>query len=119
PNDIVSVSVLRDAAAASVYGVRASNGVIIIETKQGKTGKPVYSLRATYAYQPRPDFSYLKLSDAAEFTQLQYNELLYVENIPRFIFELLHWPIGPVQSVVFDKQDMLITDKEAQERLTA
>lgn len=117
PNDIVSVSVLRDAAAASVYGVRASNGVIVIETRRGRSGAPVYSLRTTYAFQPKPDFSYLKLSNAAEFTRLQYNELHDVENIPRFIFDLLHWPVGQVQSVVFDRQDSLITDKEAQDRL--
>ncbi|MBA4167664.1 MAG: TonB-dependent receptor plug domain-containing protein [Chitinophagaceae bacterium] len=116
-NDIVSVSVLRDAAAASVYGVRASNGVIVVETKRGKSGAPVCSLRTTYAYQPKPDFNYLKLSSASEFTRLQYNELMYVENIPRFIFDLLKWPIGQVQATVFDFQDSLITDKQAQDRL--
>ena len=39
PNDIESIQVLKDAAAASIYGSRAGNGVIIITTKQGKTGK--------------------------------------------------------------------------------
>lgn len=39
PNDIESVSVLKDASAASIYGSRAANGVIIINTKKGKAGK--------------------------------------------------------------------------------
>jgi len=39
PNDIESVSVLKDAAAASLYGSRAANGVILITTKKGKAGK--------------------------------------------------------------------------------
>jgi TonB-dependent starch-binding outer membrane protein SusC len=39
PNDIESVSVLKDAASASVYGSRAANGVILITTKKGKAGK--------------------------------------------------------------------------------
>jgi TonB-dependent starch-binding outer membrane protein SusC len=39
PNDIESVQVLKDASAASIYGSRASNGVIVITTKQGKSGK--------------------------------------------------------------------------------
>ena len=39
PNDIASVTVLKDAAAASLYGSRAANGVIIITTKKGQTGK--------------------------------------------------------------------------------
>ena len=119
PNDIISVSVLRDAAAASVYGVRASNGVIVIETKRGKTGMPVFSLRATYATQRRPDFSYLKLSRAPEFAQMQYAQLKDVENIPRFIFDLLQWPVSPVQAVVFDVKENLITDAQASEKLTA
>ncbi len=40
PNDIENVSVLKDAAAASIYGTRAANGVILITTKRGKDGKP-------------------------------------------------------------------------------
>ncbi len=42
PNDIESISVLKDAAAA-IYGSRAANGVILITTKRGKTGKPTLS----------------------------------------------------------------------------
>lgn len=38
PDDIESVSILKDAAAAAVYGVRAANGVILVQTKRGKTG---------------------------------------------------------------------------------
>ncbi|HMP91405.1 MAG TPA: SusC/RagA family TonB-linked outer membrane protein, partial [Phnomibacter sp.] len=44
PDDIESISILKDAAAASVYGANASNGVIIITTKSGKSGKPRISL---------------------------------------------------------------------------
>lgn len=40
PDDIESISVLKDAAAASIYGVRGSNGVILITTKKGRTGSP-------------------------------------------------------------------------------
>ncbi|MEO6329722.1 MAG: TonB-dependent receptor, partial [Ginsengibacter sp.] len=40
PNDIESIEVLKDAAAAAIYGSRASNGVVIITTKRGQTGKP-------------------------------------------------------------------------------
>ncbi|PKB44841.1 TonB-linked SusC/RagA family outer membrane protein [Cellulophaga sp. RHA19] len=40
PNDIASISVLKDAASAAIYGAQAASGVIVIETKKGKTGKP-------------------------------------------------------------------------------
>lgn len=48
PNDIESIEVLKDAAAAAIYGSRASNGVVLITTKQGKTGKAKISVN-TYA----------------------------------------------------------------------
>lgn len=44
PSDIVSVSVLKDAAASAIYGAQAGNGVIVIETRKGKIGKPVVTL---------------------------------------------------------------------------
>ncbi|MEL7162255.1 MAG: SusC/RagA family TonB-linked outer membrane protein, partial [Bacteroidota bacterium] len=48
PSDIASVTVLKDASAAAIYGARAANGVIIITTKRGKAGKPKISFN-TYA----------------------------------------------------------------------
>lgn len=46
PNDIESIDVLKDAASAAIYGSRGSNGVILVTTKKGKTGKPVITLNA-------------------------------------------------------------------------
>lgn len=43
PNDIASIEVLKDAAAAAIYGSRASNGVVLITTKKGKAGKPKFT----------------------------------------------------------------------------
>ncbi len=48
PNDIASVEVLKDAAAAAIYGSRASNGVVLITTKRGKTGKAKFTFN-TYS----------------------------------------------------------------------
>ena len=48
PNDIESITALKDAAATSVYGSRAANGVILVTTKTGKAGKNLFSLRAKY-----------------------------------------------------------------------
>ncbi|TMI65963.1 MAG: TonB-dependent receptor [Bacteroidetes bacterium] len=44
PDDIESIEILKDAAAASIYGARAANGVILVTTKRGKTGKPKITL---------------------------------------------------------------------------
>lgn len=43
PDDIASIEVLKDASSTAIYGARGANGVIIITTKQGKTGAPVFS----------------------------------------------------------------------------
>ena len=51
PNDIESITVLKDAAAASVYGSRAANGVIIVTTKTGQSGQAKFTARAKYGVQ--------------------------------------------------------------------
>jgi TonB-linked SusC/RagA family outer membrane protein len=51
PNDIESISVLKDASATAIYGVRASNGVILITTKRGSEGKVKVNLTANYGIQ--------------------------------------------------------------------
>jgi TonB-linked SusC/RagA family outer membrane protein len=51
PNDIESIEILKDASAASIYGARAANGVILITTKRGKSGKPSINFNAYYGVQ--------------------------------------------------------------------
>ena len=54
PQDIESITVLKDASAAAIYGVRASNGVILITTKKGTTGRARVELTAQYGIQNIP-----------------------------------------------------------------
>jgi TonB-dependent starch-binding outer membrane protein SusC len=51
PNDIESISVLKDASAAAIYGVRAANGVILITTKRGRVGRPQVEFSSRYGRQ--------------------------------------------------------------------
>ncbi|HWV64703.1 TonB-dependent receptor [Chitinophaga sp.] len=51
PSDIESMDVLKDASATAIYGSRGSNGVVIINTKRGKAGKPVFNFSASYGVQ--------------------------------------------------------------------
>lgn len=51
PNEIESITLLKDAGSAAVFGVRAANGVILVTTKRGKAGKPVFSLTARSDWQ--------------------------------------------------------------------
>ncbi|GAA4414753.1 SusC/RagA family TonB-linked outer membrane protein [Nibrella viscosa] len=50
PNDIESIEILKDAAAASIYGSQAANGVVLVTTKKGKAGKTQFNLNTYYAF---------------------------------------------------------------------
>lgn len=54
PADIVSMEVLKDASATAIYGSRASNGVVLITTRQGEEGKTKVSYEGYYALQQLP-----------------------------------------------------------------
>jgi TonB-dependent SusC/RagA subfamily outer membrane receptor len=53
PSDIESIQVLKDASSTAIYGSRGSNGVVIITTKRGKSGKPRVSVTAQIGIQQR------------------------------------------------------------------
>ena len=74
PNDIESISVLKDASAAAIYGVRAANGVILITTKQGKKGdKPTLEFNARYGTQKIPKiYDIMSTPDLVKFKQDAY-----------------------------------------------
>lgn len=67
PADIESISVLKDAAAA-IYGSRAANGVILITTKRGKSGKPQLSYNFNQGYSQPTVIP--KLTNAAQYTSM-------------------------------------------------
>jgi TonB-linked outer membrane protein, SusC/RagA family len=51
PAEIESIEVLKDASSTAIYGARGANGVILITTKKGKTGKPVINFNSYYGFQ--------------------------------------------------------------------
>lgn len=67
-NDVESIQILKDASAASIYGSRAGNGVVIVTTKKGKVGKPVFTYDTYYGTQ-RPG-KLLDLLNTDEYAQL-------------------------------------------------
>lgn len=68
-DDIESITVLKDASSTSVYGARASNGVIIIQTKRGKPGKPVITFSNTMGFQT--DLKKMDLMSPYQFLKYQ------------------------------------------------
>ena len=71
PNDVESISVLKDASSASIYGARAANGVVIITTKKGITGRPRVSLNAYTGVQTPAHL--IKMANAAQYVNA-YNQ---------------------------------------------
>lgn len=71
PNDIESITILKDAAATAIYGARAANGVIVVTTKRGRTGKPVINFNTKLTYTPNLDASRLNLLNSEEKINLE------------------------------------------------
>jgi TonB-linked SusC/RagA family outer membrane protein len=65
PNDIESISVLKDASSAAIYGARASNGVVIVTTKKGKSGKPRVNVSAYTGVQTSQHL--IKMANTAQY----------------------------------------------------
>ena len=70
PNDIESISVLKDAGAAAIYGVSGGNGVVVVTTKRGKQGKTVFSYDAFYGSQSPKGGNVWNVLNASQYQQL-------------------------------------------------
>jgi TonB-linked SusC/RagA family outer membrane protein len=57
PNEIESVSILKDAAAAAIYGARSSNGVVVVERKKGGISPVIVNFRSSWSISPKVDYS--------------------------------------------------------------
>ena len=68
PNDIESISILKDASATSIYGSRAANGVVLITTKKGDIGKTKFKLSAQYGVSEFENRNNFRLLTADEYT---------------------------------------------------
>ncbi|WP_421943331.1 SusC/RagA family TonB-linked outer membrane protein [Pedobacter sp.] len=80
PNDVESITVLKDAAASSIWGARAGNGVIVINLKKGKQGSEI-SFSAGIITASRPDLFYQRQMSSPDFIAIQ--ERLFSENFYR------------------------------------
>lgn len=72
PNDVESVTVLKDAAAASIWGVQAANGVIVITTKRGRLNQPLkVNLTSNFTLQEKPDLYYAPTISPSDYIDLE------------------------------------------------
>lgn len=81
PNDVENITILKDAAAASIWGVQAGNGVIVITTRKGKYSQPMkFELNSNVTISEKPDLFYypqIKPSDYIELEQYLFSQHFY------------------------------------------
>lgn len=66
PQDIETITVLKDASATAIYGVKAANGVIVVTTKKGKTGKPAITYNGNMTITQRPSYGDYNMMNSQE-----------------------------------------------------
>lgn len=76
PQDIESMTILKDASATAIYGSRGANGVVMITTKKGVSGKPTIQLSATSGFQEVPQKGRPDLMNGQEFAQFRKEALM-------------------------------------------
>jgi len=109
PNDIENITILKDAAAASIWGARAGNGVIVITTKKGRRNQPLsVNVNTNFKFTGRPDLFYspnfIASKDFIEIEKGLFNRNFYTEN---------DWTsLSPVVEALIMERDNLLSTSE-------
>lgn len=121
PYDIETVTVLRDAAASSIYGARAANGVIVLTTKQGKKGQTQVNVNADIFVSARPDLN--KMNYATTSDMIDYETAIYQYQVKKSGSEAAYFNsmgtlgnsptyYSPLYALYRDKSNGTINDKQ-------
>lgn len=113
PNDVESITLLKDAAAASIWGARAGNGVIVITTKKGHYGQPLsIDFNAHATVTPKPD-----LYDIAQITPSDFidvEQFLYENGFYKSQIDSRNKPaLSPVVEWLTKRDEGLVSENEA------
>ncbi|QNN42711.1 SusC/RagA family TonB-linked outer membrane protein [Pedobacter roseus] len=119
PNDVESITILKDASAASIWGARAGNGVIVINSKKGfKNSAPQISLSSSVQIGEKPDAFYGKSMSAADFIEIEKNLFSsgFYKNAETSISQI---SLTPVIELLVAKRDGKITSADADSQIEA
>lgn len=117
PNDIESITVLRDAAAASIWGVRAGNGVIVITTKRGTQKKPLQiSMNSNITIGQKPDLYYENKMTSRDFITVE--KMLFENNFfDTNINDPGQPPLSPVVEILLKERNGEMSESEVAQQL--
>ena len=119
PNTVESITLLKDAAAASIWGTRAGNGVVVITTKKGRLNQPLrVELNSNIQFMPKPDLFSLPQMSSGDYIDVE--EFLYGQGFfDNTINGTNYQALTPVVSILNDRDHGLITAEEANRRIDA
>lgn len=116
PNDVESITVLKDAAAASIWGARAGNGVIVITTKKGITQSPAVTVNSSVSFIQKPDLFNVNTISSNDYINVEtylFNRGFYDDAINA----VDHAPLTPVVELLLKEKQGLITAQQANEAI--
>lgn len=119
PNDIEGITILKDAAAAAVWGARAGNGVIVITTKRGTSSKPRLNINSNLSYTGKPDLykkPRISTDDYIELEKWLFDQGYYNAEINNAV---LRPPLTPVVELLLQKRNGTITAAEADAKINS
>ncbi|MDP3198929.1 MAG: SusC/RagA family TonB-linked outer membrane protein [Algoriphagus sp.] len=113
PNEVASISVLKDAAAASIWGARAGNGVIVITTHRGRKNQPLkISLNSNITSTQHRDLFYVPQMGIPEFIEIE--QALFGRNFYRSLENNANKPkLSPAVETLIALRDGKLTQQEA------
>ena len=118
PNMIESITVLKDAAAASIWGTRAGNGVIVITTKRGHFNQPTrIEFNSNITTIQKPDLFYLPQISSSDYIDVE--EMLYNNGYFNYNISNGYGALTTVADILFRKDKGLLTADEATAQINA
>lgn len=114
PNDIENITILKDAAAASIWGAKAGNGVIVITTRKGQYSQPIRStIRSSVSLAEKPDLfkhQLLPTSEVIELEKFLFSQGFYTAQENSRAKPVL----SPVVEILIQQRDGAISSEEAE-----
>lgn len=120
PNDIEEIDILKDAAAASIWGVRAGNGVIVIKIKKGRSDQPMnIGFTSNVTIGEKPDLNYIPQIKPTDFIDIE--KMLFEKGFYNTIISntASNRPYSPVISILNDQKNGLISEQQATSQIDA
>ncbi|AZB26886.1 SusC/RagA family TonB-linked outer membrane protein [Chryseobacterium bernardetii] len=120
PNDIDDIDILKDAAAASIWGVRAGNGVIVIKTKKGRADQPMnIGFTSNVTIGQKPDLNYIPQIKPTDFIDIE--KMLFEKGFYNTIISntAANRPYSPVVSILNDQKNGILTEQQATNQIDA